>query len=799
MALPRTRRPAIRRPWPGRLAGAAGLLVAALLMPLFTALLSPARAMASAGAAASTATPATAPVASASASTSDKAAPPGSPRAPPPQKPTGPNVVTSSATGKRAPVTFSADSVEYDQTHNLVIAKGHVEAWQDGHVLRADTITFDRTTGVAAAHGHVVLLEPDGEVMFADYAELGEDMKNGVLRDMRALLAQNGRLAANGMRRTDGKLNELSRVVYSTCNICAQHPDRPPLWQLRALSAVQDLEHKKIEYTDATLEMFGIPVAYFPYFWHVDPSVKRASGLLIPSAGYSSHIGAFFAQPYYWVIDGQSDATFTPMITSDAGPNLDVRYRRRFNDGYLTLDASGGYVNNSPQGTIYLNGQFDYDQNWRWGFNINRASSVSYVNDFHLTHDLGSDPNLLTSQIYLEGFGQGAYSRLDTRFYQGLDTSIVDSKLPVVLPRYQYSYFGTPDFLGGRTMVDAGAFNVVRVDGTNTRRANLSLEWDRPFVGQLGDMWTAKFHMDSAAYDASQFNEQPNYGLTDSVDNARALPQAAIDWRWPFMRNSGAWGTQVIEPMAEIIVAPQSGNSQYELYPDEDSLDLEFTDANLFGFNRFTGIDRLEGGSRANLALHGAWYLGGTTLDGMIGQSYQPTVNNVMPVGSGLHDTVSDIVGRVSFTPTPWLDMTYRTRLDRKTLATRFADATAAFGPRNLNVTAGYIYTSTNPYELYDQVLPPPAGSSYYYPRNEISLAATASQGPYRLSAFARRDLATNQMVAIGGDAVYENECFIFDLRFYRRYTSFNGDDGSTTLLLQLTFKTVGQLGFNAL
>ena len=233
-----------------------------------------------------------------------------------------------------------------------MIAQGHVEAWQGDHVLRADKITFDRNTGVAAAQGNVVLLEPDGQVLFADYAELTQDMKNGVLRDMRAILAQNGRMAANGARRTEGEINELSRVVYSTCNLCAKDPTKPPLWQIRALSAVQDLEHKKIEYQDAVLEMYGVPVGYMPYFWHADPSVKRASGLLIPSIGVSSHLGGFFAQPYYWVIDDQSDATFTPMITSRAGPELEVEYRRRFNNGYLRADGAVGYLDNSIQAAV---------------------------------------------------------------------------------------------------------------------------------------------------------------------------------------------------------------------------------------------------------------------------------------------------------------------------------------------------------------------------------------------------------------------------------------------------------------
>ncbi len=71
-------------------------------------------------------------------------------------------------------------------------------------VLRADRITFDRNTNVAAATGHVVMVQPDGQVLFADYAELTQGLRDGVLRGMRAILAENGKLVANGARRTDG-------------------------------------------------------------------------------------------------------------------------------------------------------------------------------------------------------------------------------------------------------------------------------------------------------------------------------------------------------------------------------------------------------------------------------------------------------------------------------------------------------------------------------------------------------------------------------------------------------------------
>jgi LPS-assembly protein len=702
---------------------------------------------------------------------------------------------------RKEPVTFGADQVQYDQQNNLVIATGHVEAWQNGHVLRADKIVFDRNTGTAAATGHVVLLEPDGEVMFADYAEMTQDMNEGVLKDMRALLAQNGKLAANGVRRTAGKINEMARVVYSPCNLCKDNPTKPPLWQIRAASGVQDLENKRDEYYDAVLEMYGWPVAWFPYISAPDPSVKRASGLLMPSIGTSSHLGGFVAQPYYWVIDDQSDATITPVLTTKEGPQLNLEYRRRFNNGFLLLETSAGHVDNSMQGTLATKGQFDYDDTWRWGFDINRASSSDYVRDFRFGNGYNLDPNLLASQIYVEGFGQGAYSRLDTKFYQGLSTIIVDSKLPVVLPRYQYSYFGQPDAWGGRFSVDTGSFNVLRTDGTNTRRANLTMNWERPFVGALGDLWKITLHGDAVAYQASDFNQQPNFGTHSDIDAARALPQMAVDFRWPFMRDSGNWGIQVIEPMLQLVVAPRAGDSQNSKYPNEDSLDLEFTDANLFGFNRFTGIDRLEGGVRLNAALHGTWYLGGTTFDGFIGQSYRDGTDNVFPAYTGLHNQVSDIVARATFSPASWLDVTYRTRLDAQTWATHMADTVFSVGVPKFRINGGYLYTTYDPYTLFDTAPPPTPATdpTFFQARDEISLGASSNWGPYRFSTFARRDLTHNEMVAVGADAIYEDECFIVDLKFYRRYTSINNDNGATALLILFTFKTIGQIGYRAL
>ncbi len=691
------------------------------------------------------------------------------------------------------PVTFTADSVSYDRDASIVTATGHVEAWQNDHFLRADKVTFDRNTNVVAATGNVVLMEPDGEVLFSDYAELTQGMRDGILKGMRAILEQNGRLAANGARRTGGEINELSRAVYSTCNLCARDPTKPPLWQLRAYSAIQDVEHKRIEYQDVLLELYGFPVLYLPYLSHPDPSAKRESGLLVPSFGNSTHLGQFLAVPYYWAINDQSDATIVPLVSSKAGPQVLADYRLRPNSGTVSVNTSAAYDESAFQGHLFAKGTFSYDDTWRYGFDVNVATNSTYLSNYHIV-PVGS-ANVLTSRVYAEGFGQGAYALLDARAYQGLTSAVVDAKLPFVLPRYQYSYFGEPDAWGGRTSVDAGFFNIVRGEGTNDQRASISANWDRPWGGRYGDLWKFTLHLDSEIYNATDLNLAPNYSNVSSASRFNGLPTTAVEVRWPLMRDAGVWGTQVVEPIVQLLAAPVTGLSGYHNLPDEDSLGMQFDDTNLFALNRFPGIDRLEGGERANVGLHTLWTVGGNKIDSLIGQSYRVQADPAFDVESGLHGHVSDIVARSTWTPTSYLDLTGRARVDHENFDIHYAEGLASFGFPQVRFSTGYLYTSETPYYELDQ---PPAIAADT-PRNEVSASMSTNYGDYRFSATGRRDLRTGQMVALGADAAYEDECFVFEVKYLRRYTSLNGDSGSSTLLFQITLKSVGQFGFHGL
>src|SRR5689334_15332026 len=246
---------------------------------------------------------------------------------------------------KNAPVVFQADEVQYDDQLALTVAKGHVEISQGGEVLLADTVTYSQRTDTITASGHVSLLLPTGEVVFSDFMELRDSMNNAFAENVRMLMSDRSRLAANAARRVNGNRLELARGVYSPCDLCKKDPTKPPAWQLKAREISDDKESKLIEFRDAVMEVDGVPVFYTPYLSEPEPSVKRASGFLTPSLGNSSSIGFHFSVPYYWAIDQDKDLTLTPRFTSRAGPLLASEYRQRFGNGVLDALGSVNYSN----------------------------------------------------------------------------------------------------------------------------------------------------------------------------------------------------------------------------------------------------------------------------------------------------------------------------------------------------------------------------------------------------------------------------------------------------------------------
>ena len=177
------------------------------------------------------------------------------------------------------PVLLLADEINHDEELGTVVARGKVEIAQGSRTLLADSVSYNQKTDTVSASGNVVLHEPSGEVVFAEFVELSDQLKNGVIKRIRILLDDESRFAANSAVRKDGNKTRMRRAVCThPASFASEDSDAPPLWQLKAERVEHDQEAREIRYRDVYLELWGYPVAYSPYLSHPDPTVDRKAG-----------------------------------------------------------------------------------------------------------------------------------------------------------------------------------------------------------------------------------------------------------------------------------------------------------------------------------------------------------------------------------------------------------------------------------------------------------------------------------------------------------------------------------------
>jgi LPS-assembly protein len=128
----------------------------------------------------------------------------------------------------------------------------------------------------------------------------------------------------------------LDKAVFTSC----KKTDKCPPWKMRANKIHHDKNKKQITYKNAWLELYDYPVAYFPKFFHPDPSVERQSGLLIPEIGDHSTLGDSLYLPYFFVISDKKDITLKPRLFNNNTFILQSEYRQITKNSTTIIDSS---------------------------------------------------------------------------------------------------------------------------------------------------------------------------------------------------------------------------------------------------------------------------------------------------------------------------------------------------------------------------------------------------------------------------------------------------------------------------
>jgi len=744
-----------------------------------------------------------------------------------------------------APMLVQASEIRYDYTNNSVAAVGNVQAYYRGATIEADELIYDQKTKRLRAQGNVRLTEPDGKITYGQLIDLSDDYRDGFIDSLRLETVDDTRFAAARADRAKGTYTVLQNGVYTACEPCKDDPKKPPLWQVQAARIIHDQGEKMLYFEDARVEFFGVPLAYVPFMSAPDPTVKRKSGFLFPTISETSQYGLGVRIPYFWALSPSYDLTLSTMVTTKQGPLFEADWRQRLAEGSYTIKAAGifqqdpGYFAgrdgpDSPtaqnfRGAVQTAGQFALNDKWVWGWTGLLMTDTQFLYDYQLGQFTSSFDPFHTgiaaegvSQLYLTGASERSYFDIRSIYYYGFSEVDNQRQIPFIHPVLDYSNVLPQQVVGGelsykfnltsltRQQAEFDAINQLAANngtclsqaptpnncllrgiaGTYTRGSG-EVDWRGTLFTNDGQMITPFFRLrgDVAALQLMDEASMANYIAPGQTEPARFMPAAGVEYRYPFV-DVEPWGTQTIEPIAQLILRPNE--VQVGKFPNEDAQTLVFSTANLFSIDKFSGWDRVEGGGRLNAGFrYTAQVNQAGSFNVVFGQSYQlfglnsyaaADLNNT-GLQSGLDKTLSDYVGSITYSPNQIFSFTARGRFDEATFTPERLefDTRANFDRWTLQLLYGD-YAAQPDIGLLTRREEILAGLSFKVTQNWILLGS------------ARYNLAAGEFDQTRVGLGYVDDCLLLSLNYYTYYTYIGVPAAylNHAFMLQFSLRTLG-------
>jgi LPS-assembly protein len=646
----------------------------------------------------------------------------------------------SEALPEDAKLLLAANELLYDRDAERVVASGAVQINYNGYQMVARQVVYDQKTGRVTAAGNIELVEPTGNRIYAESLDVTDNFSDGFLRSLRVETSDNTRLVAETAERVDGTQMILHKGVYTACLPCADNPSRPPIWQVKAERVIQDGKKHTVRLEKARFELFGHSLATLPFIEVPDNTVKRKSGFLFPEFRSGENVGFGISVPYYIAIAPDRDATVTATGFTKQGLLLEGELRQRFEKGEANLriagisqmDSEAFTANTSDserdfRGLVASKGDFKINPRWSFGWDVMFQTDNNFARTYAIE---GLNASTNTNTVYLTGKGDRNFFDMRGYYFDVQDADSNDTaekKQATVLPVIDYSYYAPELVAGGQlsgtvnfTSLSRFSEEAANIDGIagndlyhglkgNMNRLSGELEWEKTFDGPGGLQITPLLAARGDVYGLAMDAPSDYSGYTSDDAPTRYMLTAGVELRYPWLVTMGN-STHIIEPIAQIY-ARNDEQLAGEL-PNEDAQSLVFDASNLFSRNKFSGFDRVEGGTRANVGLRYTGSLdNGIGLRAVMGQSYHLAglnsyaTDDLLAVGSdsGLETDVSDYVASAGIELPMGLSLSTGVRLDEKTLELRRTDVNASYANDRLSTSVTYTQVEARPEYSFDE------------------------------------------------------------------------------------------------
>ena len=473
--------------------------------------------------------------------------------------------LTGNAVAEQGTRQLRSDEIVYDQSEEVIKARGNVRFWDEGVFIAGDHAR-------AEIERDVITVEPAATFMLED---------------------RHGHGDAAVLTRFGDERTTADDATYTTCN--------PGDADWRVTASHVEFDHVE-EFGTARnmwVEFKGQRVFYTP--WMSFPlSDRRKSGFLPPTYGVSGSRGVELTTPYYFNLAPNYDATLTARTMSDRGVQAQGELRL-LSRAYGSARLAAEHLPSDSKYDDDNRTAFDLSHRHRWSSRWSTDARLEWVSDPEYLGDLGSSLSQ-SSRTHLPRrfdarYGGDGWSAL-MRFQDFQTVDRASGRPYAELPRI----FLRTNLPEKNRAPNVGATAELTYFEHRSRTTGTRVDVQPSFTYPLrtaGTFVTPKASLHFTGYDLNRTVAE----ASRDDDPSRLVPSFSLDSGLFFERPvtlSGKSLTHTIEPRLYYLRVPFERQDDL---PKFDAGRPSFSFAQLFRENRFSGGDRIGDANQVTVSL----------------------------------------------------------------------------------------------------------------------------------------------------------------------------------------------------
>jgi len=645
-------------------------------------------------------------------------------------------------------ILINADEILILDNENKIKATGNIKIKTQEFDSTSDNSIYNKELDLITSSGNIVIKDNLNNYYFFDYLETDKNFDAAVGSNVKVRMKDGARIVGKSFSRQASNFNQIDSASYTPCLKENYVIKSCPGWKLDAKKVIHDAKKKTIYYENAVLKILNIPIIYTPFFSHPDPSVKKKSGILMPSISSDNSLGTSISVPLFYNLAPNYDVTFTPTIQTKADDYYSLNYRHLTENHIFNLESSIS-SNESNAGTrnhIFINGKVKNPYG-KFEYEIETSN-----NDTYLRKNQINDLTILTSGLSFTKKMKNSYLEFKSHSYKHLNNSS-NQKWEYIYPSINYNIYNYNDPLANKNWEVKNTFLNYR-DINKDYKQEISSELMSKDINVLKSIGLRFENVlqNRIIY----FNDTEN-----DFNQLRFFPQISSKISYPLSKND-IRKSQILEPILMPIIAP------YNNYSNDQSV----SNSNIFSLNRETSLSQWESGPRLNYGFNWLINYNEFVVNTSAGQSLKLNKNSEESKNEKSDYFITNIVDFKNF----------------------------GYIKTDLTIDSESVYLKDNNINTSINIGKVKFGFDYDYESNErIKTSEQISIGTKinllkdtNFIVSLRKDLMTEKSIGNAMGIHYENDCLAINFDYFRDFTAVADIKNSHGFSFTITLKPFG-------